>query len=76
LISLLGSIYAFSSLHVGFTAFGILGLLSGTVGVVGLVVGCTMMVQETRLAVHGLRQEVQAGDKSETTLRREQTDNA
>jgi hypothetical protein len=76
LISLLGSIYAFSSLHVGFTAIGFLGLLSGTVGVTGLVVGCTMMVQETRLAVHGLTQEVQAGDKSETTLRREQTDNA
>jgi hypothetical protein len=35
-----------------------------------------MMAQETRLAVHGLTQEVQVGDKSETILRREQTDNA
>lgn len=59
LISLFGSIFSVSVLHVGFTAIALLGLLSGTVGVAGLVVGCTMMVQETRLAVQNLAEEAQ-----------------
>jgi len=64
LISLVGSIYNVSSLRVGFTFFGVLGLLFGTAGVTGLVVGCTMMVQETRLGVQGLRREAQHDAKN------------
>ena len=63
LISLVGSIYSVSSFRVGFTVFGVLGLLFGTAGVTGLIVGCTMMVQETRLAVQGLKQEAQHDGK-------------
>jgi hypothetical protein len=47
------------SLHDGFVAIAMLGLLSGTVGVTGLIVGCTMMVRETRLAVDSLAEEAQ-----------------
>jgi len=63
-IALGGSIYSVSSLRVGFTFFGVLGLLFGTAGVTGLVVGCTMMVQETRLGVQGLRREAQHDAKN------------
>jgi hypothetical protein len=52
LLSLLGSILSVSTPHIGFTATALVGLLSGTVGVSSLVVGCTMMVREARLAVH------------------------
>ena len=75
LISLLGSIYAFCSLHLGFTAISILGFLSGMVGVTGLIVGCMMMVQETRLAAHGLSQEAQAGKhRTDSSVRQQATD--
>ena len=60
LISLLGSIFTVTSLKAGFAATALLGLLSGMAGVVGLVVGCAMMVQETRLAVENLAQEAQS----------------
>jgi len=59
LFSLFGSLFTVSALHVGFTGIAVLGLLSGTVGVAGLVVGCAMMLQETRLAVQSLAEEVQ-----------------
>jgi hypothetical protein len=59
LISLLGSIFAVTAPNAGFVAAALLGLLSGMVGVAGLVAGCAMMVQETRLAVQDLRQEAQ-----------------
>src|SRR5437870_166015 len=50
LFSLFGSLFTVSALHVGFTAIALLGLLSGTVGVAGLLVGCAKMMQEKRLA--------------------------
>ena len=59
LISILGSVFSISAPRIGFTAIALLALLSGTVGVAGLVVGCTMMVRETRLAVRSLAEEAQ-----------------
>ena len=47
------------TLYVAFAVIELLVLLSGTVGVAGLVVGCTMKVQETRLAVQSLAEEAQ-----------------
>jgi len=59
LMSLFGSLFTVSALHFGFTTIALLGILSGTLGVAGLVVGCAMMMQETRLAVQNLAEEVQ-----------------
>ncbi len=60
LISLFGTILTPSALHIGFPLIAFLGLLSGTVGVAGLIVGCATMMQETRLAVRSLVEEAQA----------------
>jgi len=38
-------------------AFAIVGLMVGTLGVTGLVIGCMLMVRETRLAVRYLTEE-------------------
>jgi Protein of unknown function (DUF2721) len=59
LLSLFGSVLTVSAWQVGSTVIALLGLLSGTAGVVGLVSGCTIMVQETRLAVRNLEEEAQ-----------------
>jgi hypothetical protein len=59
LISLFGSAPTVSARQVTSTAIAFLGLLSGTVGVAGLVAGCALMVQETRLAVRNLAEEAQ-----------------
>lgn len=59
LISLLGSVVTVSPWQVGSRAVAFLGLLSGTVGVAGLVIGCAIMAQETRLAVRDLAEEAQ-----------------
>ena len=56
LISLLGAVIAASSPHLSFP-FIALGLASGTVGVGGLVYGCSLMMQETRLAIRNLEEE-------------------
>jgi Protein of unknown function (DUF2721) len=58
LISLFGSIVTVFGKHGAFTVIALLGLLSGTVGVSGLVAGCAIMMQETRLAVQSLVEEV------------------
>src|SRR6201987_90530 len=48
LISLFGAVVASSGLHIPFPFIALLGLVSGTLGVAGLVFGCSIMVQETR----------------------------
>jgi hypothetical protein len=59
LISVVGSVLTLSAGVQVFDAMAVLALLAGTVGVVGLVVGCTVMVHETRLAVRFLEEEAQ-----------------
>ena len=59
LISLFGSAFTAAGPHLVFTFIAVLGLLSGTVGVAGLVFGCTIMVQETRLAIQNLAEEAE-----------------
>ena len=59
LISLVGSSFTATAMRLPFNFMAILGLLSGTVGVGGLVFGCTMMVQETRLAIQNLAEEAE-----------------
>src|SRR5438876_6380216 len=59
LISLFGSVFTAAGLHLVFSFIALLGLLSGTVGVAGLVFGCTIMMQETRLAIQNLEEEAE-----------------
>jgi len=59
LISLFGSVSAASGFHGAFNFMALLGLLSGTIGVVGLASGCTIMMRETRLAIQNLEEEAE-----------------
>jgi hypothetical protein len=59
LFSLIGSILAISVQHAGFALFAVLGLTSGTLGVAGLIIGCAILMRETRLAVQSLAEEAQ-----------------
>jgi len=58
LISLFESLFTVSALRGGFIVIALLSPLSEAVGVAGLVVGFAMMMQETRLAIHNLAEEV------------------
>jgi len=58
LISIFGAVLADFAGAVTFTVIASLGLVSGTVGVAGIVGGCTLMVHETRLAVRNLEEEM------------------
>jgi hypothetical protein len=57
LVSIVGSLLVGAGSPAGFEAMAVLGLGSGTIGVAGLVVGCTAMVRETRLAMKYLEEE-------------------
>jgi hypothetical protein len=57
LISLFGAAFATSGLHLPFPLFALLGLVSGTLGVGGLVFGCSIMVREARLGLQNLEEE-------------------
>lgn len=58
LISLFGAVVASSGLHLPFPFIALFGLVSGTLGVAGLVFGCSIMVRETRLSLQNLEEEV------------------
>jgi len=58
LISIFGAVLADFAGPVTFNVIASLGLFSGTVGVAGIVGGCTLMVHETRLAVRNLEEEM------------------
>jgi hypothetical protein len=57
LISLAGAALASSRFTLAYEIAIALGLVSGTIGFLCLVFGCTMLVRETRLAVFALREE-------------------
>src|SRR5260370_21010409 len=57
LISLVGSSFTATAVRLPFNFMAILGLLSGTVGVGGLVFGCPIMRQATRLALEKIAEE-------------------
>src|SRR5271163_4149990 len=59
LISLVGSSFTTPNLRLVFNCMAILGLLSAIVGVGSLMVGCGIMVRETRLAIRNLAEEVE-----------------
>lgn len=51
LVAILGSITTAWDFSLGFQAAAVLGLLSGSAGVAGLVAGCALMIRETKLAI-------------------------
>jgi len=57
LISLFGAVFATSGMHLPFPFVALFGLVSGTLGVAGLVFGCSIMVRETRLGLQNLEEE-------------------
>jgi hypothetical protein len=57
LISLFGAVFASSGMHLPFPFIAFFGLVSGTLGVAGLVFGCSIMVQEARLGLQNLEEE-------------------
>jgi hypothetical protein len=59
LISLVGSSFTTPNLRLVFNCLAILGLLSAIVGVGSLMVGCSIMVREIRLAIRNLAEEVE-----------------
>ena len=59
LISVIGSAMAFYSLRFVFQAAAVAGLAIGGFGVCGLVSGCILMVQETRLALQNIAEEAE-----------------
>jgi uncharacterized protein DUF2721 len=59
LISVLGSALAFYDQKLMFHAAAVVGLAIGVFGVTGLVYGCVLMVQETRLALRNIAEEAE-----------------
>lgn len=59
LISVIGSTLAYFDLRLGFQTLAIMGLVIGTVAVAGLVGGCALIVEETRLALKNIAEEAQ-----------------
>ena len=57
LVSLLGALLAETHYGLSFTLIAALVLIASGVGFVGLSSGCTLLVQETRLALRSLRDE-------------------
>ena len=64
LLSLVGAIVTSYGSRVWFAVTAALALLVGTIAVVGLAVGCGLMVHETRLAVRNLAEEAKAQGSS------------
>jgi hypothetical protein len=56
-ISVIGSAFAALAIGVAFRTAAALGLAIGAVGVTALVVGCVLMVRETRLALQSIAEE-------------------
>lgn len=51
LVSILGAVLATTEYRLPFEAVTGIGFIAGTIGFVGLSVGCTLLVRETRVAV-------------------------
>jgi Protein of unknown function (DUF2721) len=59
LISILGATLAPSAYRLPFEAVAGAGFVAGTVGFAGLVVGCVLLVRETRLALRAMSDEAE-----------------
>jgi len=63
LVSILGAVLANSAYHLPFQAVAGIGFVAGTVGFIGLSVGCVLLVRETRLALRNMSEEAELAKK-------------
>lgn len=59
LVSVLGASLAASEYRTPFAAFAAMSFIAGAIGFVALVVGCVLLVTETRLALQSMYEEAQ-----------------
>jgi hypothetical protein len=59
LISILGAVLASTTYRLPFEAIAGIGFVAGTIGFIGLVVGCSFLVRETRLALRAMSDEAE-----------------
>lgn len=57
LVSVLGASLAATDYRMSFATIAAVSLIAGTVGFIGLVIGCSFLVSETRLALANLSEE-------------------
>lgn len=57
LVSILGASLISTQYRLPFEAIGAISFIAGTVGFIGLVVGCVLLVNETRLALRSIYEE-------------------
>lgn len=59
LVSILGAVLGTSANRLSFEAVAGVGFVAGTIGFIGLTVGCSLLVRETRLALQSLSEEAE-----------------
>jgi len=59
LVSILGAVLANSVYRLPFEAVAGVGFIAGTIGFIGLSVGCALLVRETRLALRNMSEEAE-----------------
>jgi len=59
LVSILGASLTASKSPFSFTVTEVIGFIAGTVGFIGLVLGCSLLVAETRLALRTVSEEAE-----------------
>jgi len=59
LVSILGASLAGFAIPLAFAPIALISFIAGTVGFAGLVVGCTLLVRETRLALRAMSDEAE-----------------
>jgi hypothetical protein len=57
LVSVLGAVAEFRNFHAGFWIISVLAFVVGIFAVTSLVIGCTLMVRESRLALQSMAEE-------------------
>jgi len=63
LVSILGAVLGTSANRLSFDAIAGIGFVVGTIGFIGLAVGCSLLVRETRLALRSLSEEAELGKR-------------
>jgi O-antigen ligase len=59
LVSVVGSAMAFYGFELAFRTAAAMGLVAGALAVTGLVSGCSLLVRETRFALHNITEEAE-----------------